>query len=257
MEIEHGETSTVLRNCYGSDPYAVTPCTQQRSRASNLLTVRFEGSGQSVSYDIVSLSPQCSFYVNDISYSNDGNADRISVYLDGSKIGEFLTFSRSNYGRLWNTIRRSGPVGSAQTLSPGQHRLTFTVSSTDRYGVELDKVNISFTQCNGPCPAVISSIQSSIYENCNSYINFQSENGVSLSPLRLCDSVNSRTPCTQQRSEASNQRTIYLSSNGQNVSHRLTTTSWCAFRITNVRYSNDGPSDIIALLPGQQQRRPI
>ena len=130
----------------------------------------------------------------------------------------------------------------------GEHRLTITVTNTDRYGVELDKVIISFRQCEGPCPSVISSTQSSIYENCNSVTNFESESGlVSSSSLDLCNLVSSQTPCTQQRSEASNQRTVYFSRDGQNVSLRLSTPSWCTYRITNVQYSNDGPPDTITI----------
>ena len=95
----------------------ITPCTQQRSRASNLRSVHFERDGQSISFDIISLSPRCFFYVYGIFYSNDGGADRISVYLEGRKIGEFTTIARSNYGNLWNRFRRSDQVGIVQTLS--------------------------------------------------------------------------------------------------------------------------------------------
>jgi len=87
-------------------------------------------------------------------YSNDGDQDIISFFLDNDRFGEVTTHAKSGGGHLWNVIENSGLVGNTQTLVPGEHTLTIRASNTDEHGVELDALKISFTMCEGKCPVI-------------------------------------------------------------------------------------------------------
>ena len=87
-------------------------------------------------------------------YSNDGDQDIISFFLDNDRFGEVTTHPKSGGGHLWNVIENSGLVGNTQTLVPGEHMLTIRASNTDEHGVELDALKISFTMCEGKCPVI-------------------------------------------------------------------------------------------------------
>jgi len=171
-------------------------------------------------------------------------------YLDNSSVGQFSTiYTYGGDGHLWNAFKLSGPVGSMQLISPGDHWLTLIVSSTDDDGVELDEMNVSFTMCAGDCPVaqpVNQQVDQPVNnENCHSDFTLEMENALSSTPLKPCNDVYAQTPCIQFRSEASNEQTVHLSSNGQYVSYNITSFSQCFFHIIGLLFSNDGDPDII------------
>lgn len=113
-----------------------------RSGASNDRTVWLFQS-DSLSFDFC-LKNNHEVLVSDVTMSNDGGRDRISVDIDGEKVGDVLSRAGSMYGMYWNVFSRSGPVGATRTLSSGQHTLTLTVEDADIHGVELDNVQLGF-----------------------------------------------------------------------------------------------------------------
>ena len=243
LEMENGLSLITLPGC--DQVYSPATCIQFRSQASSELTVRVVSDRQDVWFNVTSQS-QCSLQVNNVIYSNDGESDEISIYLDDTKIGGFATRVEYGNGNLWNVFENSGLVGSRLTLVPGQHRLTFRVVSTDQLGVEMDKVNVSFTQCSGECPTVHRQMIT-YNEDCNSALNLEMENGISSTLLKECNQVYSQAPCIQYRSEASDQQTVHLTSSGQYVSYTITSHSRCSFHILGLQYSNDGDSDTISI----------
>jgi len=140
LEAENGFSSSSLTRCRGEPP--LTPCSQYRGAASDGLTVRLSTEGQTVWFDITLLSA-CFFRVLTLFYSNDGERDTISIDLNNRTIGNFTTQQRSNNGKFWNDFKESGAIGRTNSLDPNEasvYRLTIRVSSTDGYGVELDRV---------------------------------------------------------------------------------------------------------------------
>ena len=76
--------------------------------------------------------------IQNITYSNDGASESITVDIDGSPLGSFDTLGDGDWGRLWEKRRSSGFVGRSGLLHAGQHNITIRVnSSADCYGVEL------------------------------------------------------------------------------------------------------------------------
>ncbi len=84
--------------------------------------------------------------VQNVVYSNDGIGDQIRVSLNATHIvGSFTSRARTGNGGLWNVFLNSGPVGTETSISPGEHEITLEVASADEYGVELDRITLSFT----------------------------------------------------------------------------------------------------------------
>ena len=76
--------------------------------------------------------------IDNVTYSNDGGSDRITVMLDGLEVGSFDTHSHSNWGEKWNDFFGSFEIGDWETVFPGHHTLSFKVEqSNDCFGVEL------------------------------------------------------------------------------------------------------------------------
>jgi hypothetical protein len=82
-----------------------------------------------------------------ISYSNDGNTDRIGLALNGQSLGSVLTTSTRNPGSLpgtgWNQFQNTAAVSTETAVPAGNHTLTVVVESADEFGVEIDKISIS------------------------------------------------------------------------------------------------------------------
>ena len=121
--------------------------TRYRSRASGGLSVYLTRVGQHVTHRF-STASVCRVQVNGVRYSNDGESDEVQVSLDGTTMGTFRTRAKSNYGYAWNEFLSSDSLGGSIEIRPGNHELTLTVISTDRYGVELDKTTLQLT-CEG------------------------------------------------------------------------------------------------------------
>ncbi len=84
--------------------------------------------------------------VQNVVYSNDGIGDQIRVSLNATHtIGSFTSRARTGNGGLWNVFLNSGPVGTETSISPGEHEITLEAASADEYGVELDRITLSFT----------------------------------------------------------------------------------------------------------------
>ncbi|XP_052785695.1 uncharacterized protein LOC128221220 [Mya arenaria] len=113
-----------------------------RSGASNLASLHmFKG-------DIIvvnlCLPEATSVTVNDLIYSNDGESDRLEVFLDNASIGIVNTEANSGgFGRFWDIFKSSGQVAVSQELVPGKHNLSISIPSADCYGSEFDALEIS------------------------------------------------------------------------------------------------------------------
>jgi len=158
LEAENGfvASDNLLTKCRGEPP--LTPCVQYRSAASDGFAALLSRKGQSVWF-VIKLFTACSFRVLNLFYSNDGERDVISIDLNNYTIGNFTTLQRSNNGKYWNKFVESGEISHTYFLDPNEvseYRLTIWVSSTDEYGVELDRILIKFT-CDGECPVILPS----------------------------------------------------------------------------------------------------
>ncbi|CAI9735472.1 Hypothetical predicted protein [Octopus vulgaris] len=83
------------------------------------------------------------FYsIASICYSNDGFSDNIIATLDGIPIGNFTSKTNSKYGVLWNNFYISDRITESMVLETGVHHLELFVHNSDKYGIEIDSVNI-------------------------------------------------------------------------------------------------------------------
>ena len=112
-----------------------------RSQAFNGKTILLKRKGQHVKVGFFT-SSTCQVKVHNVIYSNDGKSDTLYVSIDGSYVGSLFTRGRTGNGRLWNDMLNSGPVGNIVSITAGNHTVKLLVQSTDRWGVELDKVTI-------------------------------------------------------------------------------------------------------------------
>ena len=119
-----------------------TGAQRPRSAASNDATVALN-QGQSITLHFSTVS-SCTVSVSDVAYTNDGGADTISVSIDGTNVGSFQTVAESNAGHNWNVVRNSGSLANSVSILSGSHTVRVTATSTDQYGVEIDKVSLFF-----------------------------------------------------------------------------------------------------------------
>ena len=75
-----------------------------------------------------------------VTYSNDGGADVLSLLLDGEKVGSMTPQSTGSGGYGWNSFA-SADV-SIGTLTAGSHTLMISVAASDSYGLELDRISV-------------------------------------------------------------------------------------------------------------------
>ena len=133
--------------------YEGTGTLKHRSAASNEATVLLNQGGYvTLLFNIFS---PCTVLVQDVAYTNDGASDDITVILDGTTVGSFQTVADSNFGHNWNVVRSSGSVGNSKDIVSGPHSLKVVATSTDQYGVEIDKVMLTL---NKDCIATIECI---------------------------------------------------------------------------------------------------
>ena len=169
-EAENGYSSIALKFCGGLNP--ITPCIQQRSSASNKLTVRLTRSGQKVWFN-VTLSSDCLFRIRNLYYSNDGSVDGIGFYINENIIARYDTQQKSDFGEYWNEFEKTGAIGNQLHLTTEKsYRLIINVTHTDIYGVELDRLETEFL-CDGGCPTVLPT-SSLFFDDGNSSNNSES-----------------------------------------------------------------------------------
>ena len=141
--------------------------------------------GQNMTHTITSNS-WCAFNITNIQYSNDGDSHRVSIYLDNDIVGDFNACGGD--GNLWNVFKSSYSIGTTQIMSPGEHKLIVRLSSTDQYGVEIDKANTLFSLCDGECLVLLITCRPIDGEECDNIDRLEIENAFSTS-LRSCDSL--------------------------------------------------------------------
>ncbi|KAL3877033.1 hypothetical protein ACJMK2_034789 [Sinanodonta woodiana] len=111
-----------------------------RLNASGQATLKMY-KGQTVSFEFC-LTTDTKLEVQNLWYSNDGKSDLITVTVDDTKLGEVLTQMQFKSGEAWNIFKPSGPLGSSVYLSEGKHKLKLRVKKGDKYGVEIDKIEL-------------------------------------------------------------------------------------------------------------------
>lgn len=82
------------------------------------------------------------YSIASIRYSNDGYSDNITVALNGIPIRNFTSKTNSKYGVLWNDFYTSDRISETMILERGTYHLELFVHSSDKYGIEIDSVNI-------------------------------------------------------------------------------------------------------------------
>ena len=82
---------------------------------------------------------------------------------------------------------------------------------------------------------------------CDIDYNLQIEDGIWSTPLTKCNPANSQIACIESRSAATNDKVAHVATEGQGTSYIIVSESRCDFNVINLRYSNDGPSDIISI----------
>ena len=118
-----------------------------RSNASKRITVSVT-QGENITFEIKVALGICQLTVDNVQYSNDGLSDVIVLYLNMTIVGQFSSEAGSNGGYLWNIMRRSGQVGNPVQVFQGTNELRILAKSTDKYGVELDKISLQFNCSN-------------------------------------------------------------------------------------------------------------
>ena len=131
-----------------------TGTTMHRSEASNKMTVLLFES-ESIEHRFTT-SSNCVFMLRGLHYSNDGLSDTVTVTINGQFIVQVETIEEYGLGHLWNVIRDSGSIGKEISITPGQHSLEISVTSSDMYGVEIDVTSLDFScendnDVNGRC----------------------------------------------------------------------------------------------------------
>ncbi|XP_052781122.1 uncharacterized protein LOC128217782 [Mya arenaria] len=113
-----------------------------RSEASKLASLHmFKGDVIVVN---LCLPEATSVTINDLIYSNDGESDRLEVFLDNANIGIVNTEANNGgFGYFWDIFKSSGQVAVSQELFAGNHTLAIFVQEADCYGSEFDALDIS------------------------------------------------------------------------------------------------------------------
>lgn len=126
-----------------------------RSNASNETTVLLRRDDTIRNY--FSTATFCTIQVANVSYSNDGRSDTVTLNVDGVSVGSFTSRAWTNQGLFWNIILGSGPMGSMVRLGPGDH-LIETKATVVHGGVEIDRIMLySWCELFPTTPPTISS----------------------------------------------------------------------------------------------------
>ena len=133
-----------------------------RSAASGGFTVLLTETDDDLDlYFEIVMGSDCLVVINNVAYSNDGEADTVKLSVNGSSLGTFRTYAASNYGHNWNEIRNTGPFGTSIGVTVGTYVLNVKALVVDSYGVEIDKVELA-VQCSeilsGNCPETVANV---------------------------------------------------------------------------------------------------
>eukprot|EP01084_Bolivina_argentea_P319118 553523_1 len=117
-----------------------------RSAASNKKTVHLN-QGEYIEWDFsVCLDSNSMSVINaTITYTNDGGADILYLYLDNNYVGQITGHSMSNAGNLWNVPYDLHLIGPFSLSSSVTHSIKLVAQSTDTYGIEIDKISLTLT----------------------------------------------------------------------------------------------------------------
>ena len=136
-----------------------------RSGATNGLAVLLKQGGTlDLMFEIIG-NETCEMQVADILYSNDGMSDKLSIFLNKTTIGEFITRADSQNGFLWNQFISTGPVGNSVETREGVYNLTVNATSADEYGVEIDSVSLLLMNCSNATKVKVHRIGYIYYEH--------------------------------------------------------------------------------------------
>ena len=116
-----------------------------RSNAGNDKTARFYYPGGFVKLTLC-VEPDDPFLdvtvrFGGLRYSNDGQADSVSAYMDAHGIGSGRDLKAHSWqGKLWNMFLDSGWIDNSYTLTPGKHEFRIDVRTDEAVGggLELD-----------------------------------------------------------------------------------------------------------------------
>lgn len=142
----------VLLGCVGSlravvfkmeaENYAAKRFHNHREKASGEKAVNFN-KGQSLNFYFC-LRHAAEVSLNQVVYSNDGGSDTFEMRLDGKHfLGSLKTPEQSNGGKNWNKFLYSGQKGPNMTLESGRHTITLEFKETDRFGIDVDFIEVS------------------------------------------------------------------------------------------------------------------
>ena len=123
-----------------------------RSRASFLETVHLY-KGSNLTFDICLMS-KTALYVRNVVYSNDGLGDKIAIYVDNLKMGDFDIIPFKARGMGWNTFGSSGSFPTMAVLSEGRYKVILTVVSADKHGVEIDLLTLGIVNTSQSVPSL-------------------------------------------------------------------------------------------------------
>lgn len=125
-----------------AEKYAERRFHNHRENASGEKAVNFN-KGQKLSFHFC-LRKDVEVSLNQIVYSNDGGSDTFEVKLDGkTHLGNLKTPEQTNGGKNWNAFLHSGQVGPNMTLESGRHTITLDFKETDRFGVDVDFIEVA------------------------------------------------------------------------------------------------------------------
>lgn len=91
------------------------------------------------------VSRKLSLQIANIDYSNDGDHDTVSVYLDETRIGTFTTYSKSHGTQEWNMFLSSGPLDFDKgfiEIDKGSHNLTIELTEGNSKELELNRIDL-------------------------------------------------------------------------------------------------------------------
>lgn len=137
------------------------------------------------------LAKESDVRVDNILVSNDGEEDSLTVLLNWEDIGTFRTHPKSQGGKGWNEYVPTGRVGHIHRLPAGRHTLVLQLTTSDKYGVEIDKVIIAVSDDN---------IQEQVFR-CNVFcfdeISYAHVKGRDFVPSAKIVQKSNATPCAE------------------------------------------------------------
>lgn len=170
LEAANGYSSGLIDRC-SNDTDNVAVCFNARSNAYDGLAVRLLKLGHSVNFDITLFVP-CFFQVQQLSLSNDGESDTLSIIINNNSIVNVIAKKAVSNGAndsLWNNFANKTLNSEIHALLPEMGRIVLSImlsQTRDIYGVELDTISVQF-MCDGECPEVLPSHPREVSDNEN------------------------------------------------------------------------------------------